>query len=543
MNDIETRFRLAYDAVLEEMPDPPEFERIRTVSVQKKPPKGGPGWLAAAGTAALVVVLIGGVVLLQGGGRVPTTTEPGVTPTTVVLSTTAGSAVAEDGPLFGWELPWTLIFDDGLEGVVVVDLNNPVEIRVPVAGQRPGDQPYRLDVMSGRLIVGWGTVYAQELGTLRSKRLGDATIYVPAAESDRVWMVDYPGGRVGDGDPVVWQMFATGTRANQPVVLDADGLPAIGIPGGLALETEQGVALWNAETGEVTQRLGTGRAFVSDVSRDGKLAWCEKPCTELHVTTLETGDDLTVRHPFGTQFFDERSARFSNNLRFLAAPAGNDVVVFDLETGETTVAFSLPDVDDPLYLAWAPSGPDLFASTYSYDNSEVTLVHYVALNGETRIASLPLSGTLSFVVVDSVQAKSLIQAGSFDECPVTLPDGAPFSPPPPYPAEAREGDFWYGSDELWTTLSVDGEYAPRMSVWWSVNFPGGVVEAAPEVSVTRRRLDIDGVAYSFDRPGTSAYTPDEGWFMIADIDPDEPGCWEVTATYKGATLSYVYEVP
>ncbi len=29
--------------------------------------------------------------------------------------------------------------------------------------------------------------------------------------------------------------------------------------------------------------------------------------------------------------------------------------------------------------------------------------------------------------------------------------------------------------------------------------------------------------------------------MINGIDPDEPECWEVTATYKGATLGYVYE--
>jgi hypothetical protein len=29
--------------------------------------------------------------------------------------------------------------------------------------------------------------------------------------------------------------------------------------------------------------------------------------------------------------------------------------------------------------------------------------------------------------------------------------------------------------------------------------------------------------------------------MIAGIDPDEPGCWEVEATYKGASLGYVYE--
>lgn len=30
--------------------------------------------------------------------------------------------------------------------------------------------------------------------------------------------------------------------------------------------------------------------------------------------------------------------------------------------------------------------------------------------------------------------------------------------------------------------------------------------------------------------------------MIGGIDPGEAGCWEVEAAYKGATLTYVYEV-
>jgi hypothetical protein len=31
--------------------------------------------------------------------------------------------------------------------------------------------------------------------------------------------------------------------------------------------------------------------------------------------------------------------------------------------------------------------------------------------------------------------------------------------------------------------------------------------------------------------------------MIAGIDPSGSGCWRVTATYKGAELSYVYLIP
>jgi hypothetical protein len=41
--------------------------------------------------------------------------------------------------------------------------------------------------------------------------------------------------------------------------------------------------------------------------------------------------------------------------------------------------------------------------------------------------------------------------------------------------------------------------------------------------------------------GTNAFTVEDGWFIIGGIDPDVGGCWRVTATYKGASMSYVYE--
>ncbi len=44
-------------------------------------------------------------------------------------------------------------------------------------------------------------------------------------------------------------------------------------------------------------------------------------------------------------------------------------------------------------------------------------------------------------------------------------------------------------------------------------------------------------------PGTNAHTPEDGWFMIAGIDPDSEGCWPVTAEYRGATLSYIDQLP
>lgn len=142
-------------------------------------------------------------------------------------------------------------------------------------------------------------------------------------------------------------------------------------------------------------------------------------------------------------------------------------------------------------------------------------------------------------------------------CPVTIPPqpglqasepvdvvySKSFPAPDPWPREyPGEEMVWYGTDELWTALAVDGDHGGRKSVWWSTNFPGGIEEGQPEVHVTWTRLDTEKpVVIDNGGMATNAYIPDHGWFMIAGIDSDQPGCWEVEATYKGATLSYVYE--
>lgn len=142
-------------------------------------------------------------------------------------------------------------------------------------------------------------------------------------------------------------------------------------------------------------------------------------------------------------------------------------------------------------------------------------------------------------------------------CPVTVPSKPGFEPSEPktavytknfprpetYPTEyPDEESVWYGDDGLWTVLPLDGLYDERKTVFWSANFPGGTVEEQPELHVTWARLDSDDKRV-VDNNGqaTNAYTPEHGWFMITGTEVLEAGCWEVTATYKGATLSYVYE--
>ena len=135
-----------------------------------------------------------------------------------------------------------------------------------------------------------------------------------------------------------------------------------------------------------------------------------------------------------------------------------------------------------------------------------------------------------------------VEADAAFSCPITPLPSEAFTPPDPYVSERGDGMVWYGSDELWTVLQDDGVYVQRKSVWWSVNFPGGVFEEEPEIAVTWERLDAEAAPVTVS-PGTNANTFEDGDFMIAGIDPDQSGCWRVTAEYKGATLSYVYERP
>jgi hypothetical protein len=128
-----------------------------------------------------------------------------------------------------------------------------------------------------------------------------------------------------------------------------------------------------------------------------------------------------------------------------------------------------------------------------------------------------------------------------EQCPVTIP-ASDFTPPDSHPENPSgwPDSVWYGSNDLWTVLPLDGSYQPRKSVWWSAKFPGGGIESDPEITLRYELLESRRKMSFAHDDGTNANTAQDGWFMIAGIDPPITGCWLVTAIYKGASLSYVY---
>lgn len=132
-------------------------------------------------------------------------------------------------------------------------------------------------------------------------------------------------------------------------------------------------------------------------------------------------------------------------------------------------------------------------------------------------------------------------------CSVTRPDPA-FVAPSPYPPAPppRYESEWFGSEALWTMLHRDGEMWSAGAItlgvktfWWSVDWPGMRDEPEPAITVVGTRLDGPGTFTA--EPGTNAGA-DFGEAMLVGVEIPTAGCWQITASYGDAILSYVVSV-
>ncbi|WP_374687974.1 hypothetical protein [Promineifilum sp.] len=131
-------------------------------------------------------------------------------------------------------------------------------------------------------------------------------------------------------------------------------------------------------------------------------------------------------------------------------------------------------------------------------------------------------------------------------CPITQPQDPPFVPPAPYAPEAPYGEFWYGTNELWTMLYPDGHWHGLPSnehgygqkvLWWREGYDM-TTEQQPQITVSGRRLDGDAPTFE-QTGGTNGYHADVGQFMLTGVAVPTAGCWEIIGHYRDATLTFV----
>jgi hypothetical protein len=139
-------------------------------------------------------------------------------------------------------------------------------------------------------------------------------------------------------------------------------------------------------------------------------------------------------------------------------------------------------------------------------------------------------------------------------CPVTVPQQPGLVPPAPYPPEPPFDDVWYGTPKLWTILEPHGAVSggraePDGSVsdktlWWSENFStaeGEDFTGKSDITVTAAHLDGSAPTVVVEG-GVPSFSRGIGNFMLVGLELPESGCWEITASYQGAELTFVLRV-
>ena len=341
-----------------------------------------------------------------------TSTRP---PTSVTINVatapTLPVTLPAEGPTFGEETGVLLLFDDGVDGLTAVDPDRRLAGRSVVEGQHAGDEAYSMIRVGDKLVVGWHEPHAVDVATRQGQSLGHATMFIPAAEPDRVWMVD-SGSRIGSAPVRVWQVdVVTGEAIHDPIPLGTDRHALIGIEGGLALQTDSSLSLWTLDDRQVVSLASTHSAFAHDVS-DNHLVWCSSDCTTLSVTDTDSLDTQQFSPPDGYDSFAYES-QLSADGRYLAAlvrqatpPGATGMWILDRDTNQTQVV-SDPETDVS-FLTWAPDSSQLFATSDSYGTTRTVVWRYQIPGQEFEAVVLPFGGALRAVVVDDDVANAYI---------------------------------------------------------------------------------------------------------------------------------------
>ncbi len=166
-------------------------------------------WRTGAGAAiALAGVCLGVVVVVTAGDGSPgpegitvgsgdpsgepsnvetSTTVAATDPSTLVpppTDTNAGASGddAAGSGVFSEPTGAVLLFDDGLNGVLAIELDAGMAARRTIEGQKGGDPPYRMSRVGDWLAVGFNDVHLAPIAGGRSRSLGPSLVHVPAVE-------------------------------------------------------------------------------------------------------------------------------------------------------------------------------------------------------------------------------------------------------------------------------------------------------------------------------------------------------------------------
>jgi hypothetical protein len=406
-----TRFDEAVRHDLADAPSPPPFERIRHRAQRRRIRFWATGLVSLAAVGAL------GLIVVRSEQRSP---RVNVHP---AVSATTASDVA--------------VFDD-TGGVSAVDFANRTVTHYPLGGWRPGDQPFLSLRVGDDLVAGWGDVYATPMSGGTSRPLGTG-VFVPAVEPGAVWLTSYgqvqtPTERLVD---MHGRVLLQGRTPH-----DAAGrtdTAITGVPGGLALQTATGLAIWDARTGRITRRLGSGPGVTAVPMSGSQLAWCDHCDRALEITDLTTGTTRSVAVSLNGGFLDlQRYFAFSPDGTHLAIPAQPDgaaplgvttkIITVDVKTAE--VADQIDAHTRYATAVWSPDSKRLYIAASNTGSGGRVLVHDQSTDTTRDLGPVPAqSGSFSVVITHADDAQlPTPTAASAETCPAPTGTAASTKP-------------------------------------------------------------------------------------------------------------------
>lgn len=326
----------------------------------------------------------------------------------------------DESPDGGREPAAMRLYLGGLGEMFVVDVETEQVRRLEFPALVGGD-PSNLIEARGDGFVLWSgdkTRFSQFDLARPPRLIGKSLFFVTGAASDSVWLVGRP--RQGAERLGPTREVDTSGNALVPASLPPGGYPATAVSAGLAFERSRSIAIWDAPSDQVVNRIPTGGGLVGATHGD-LITLCDyQRGAELRMASASSGRIESVATPANVVGVDCRAGEISPDSSLLAAPvtisnrelgwraytkAPVALGIADLRTRRLTVIPGTRVPNHYVYVRWSPDATSAFILGRRSDGPrsgevENRIVEFSPGSGATREIEVDLGGFYDVVVAD-----------------------------------------------------------------------------------------------------------------------------------------------